>query len=141
MRLIPDLVLTPQGWESGRAVAVTGGRIAAVQAVGAAQRGDVALAGRALLPGTVNSHCHTFQSLLRGLGDNLDFMGWRDRVLYPFSERLDREGIALGATFPFAQMLRQGTATCVDFFCAEDDRNENAEAVVEGARPGGIRLG
>src|SRR5207245_11155569 len=96
MRLIPDLVLTPQGWESGRAVAVTGGRIAAVQAVGAAQRGDVALAGRALLPGAVNSHCHTLQSLLRGLGDNLGFLGWRDRVLYPLSARLAGEGRGVG---------------------------------------------
>ena len=85
MRLLPDLVLTPEGWQRERAVAVTDGRIAMVQAAGASQRGDVALPGRALLPGTVNSHCHTFQSLLRGLGDDLDFMAWRDRVLYPFS--------------------------------------------------------
>jgi 5-methylthioadenosine/S-adenosylhomocysteine deaminase len=140
MRLLPDLVLTPQGWEAGRAVAVTDGRIAAVQAAGAPQRNDVALPGRALLPGTVNSHCHTFQSLLRGLGDDLDFMGWRDRVLYPFSERLDRDGIALGATFAFAEMLKHGATTCVDFFYLQDDGNENAEAVIAAARAVGIRL-
>lgn len=140
MRLLPDLVLTPQGWETGRAVAITGGRIAAVQASGVPQRGDVPLPGRALLPGTVNSHCHTFQSLLRGLGDDFDFMGWRDRVLYPFSERLDRDGIALGATFAFAEMLRHGATTCVDFFYLQDDGNENAEAVIAAARAVGIRL-
>src|SRR3989475_12850366 len=140
MRLLPELALTPQGWETGRAVAIPDGRIAAVQSVSAPQRGDVALPGRALLPGTVNSHCHTFQSLLRGLGDDLDFMGWRDRVLYPFSERLDREGIALGATFAFAEMLRQGATTCVDFFYLQDDGNENAEAVIAAARAVGIRL-
>jgi 5-methylthioadenosine/S-adenosylhomocysteine deaminase len=140
MRLLPELVLTPQGWLSGRAVAVTDGRIAAVQAAGAPQRSDVALPGRALLPGTVNSHCHTFQSLLRGLGDDLDFMGWRDRVLYPFSERLDRQGIALGATFAFAEMLRAGVTTCADFFYLQDDGNENAEAVIEAARAVGVRL-
>ena len=116
MRLLPELVLTPAGWHAGRAVAITAGRIAAVQAAGAPQRGDLALPGRALLPGTVNSHCHTFQSLLRGLGDDLDFAGWRDRVLYPFSERLDRQGIALGAAFAFAEMLQSGVTTCVDFF-------------------------
>ena len=140
MRLLPDLVLTPAGWQAGRAVAITDGRIAAVQAPGAPQRGDVALPGRALLPGTVNSHCHTFQSLLRGLGDDLDFMGWRDRVLYPFSERLDRVGIALGAAFAFAEMLKQGATTCVDFFYLQDAGNENAEAVIEAARAVGIRL-
>src|SRR5437867_6565042 len=140
MRLLPELALTPQGWETGRAVAITDGRIAAVQSVGAPQRGDVALPGRALLPGTVNSHCHTFQSLLRGLGDDLDFMGWRDRVLYPFSERLDREGIALGATFAFAEMLRHGVTTCVDFFYLNDGDHAHAEALMAAARPAGIRL-
>jgi 5-methylthioadenosine/S-adenosylhomocysteine deaminase len=139
-RLLPGLVLTPDGWRPGRAVAVTDGRIAAVQAAGVPQPGDVALPGRALLPGTVNSHCHTFQSLLRGLGDDLDFMGWRDRVLYPFSERLDRTGIALGAAFAFAEMLKQGVTTCVDFFYLHDSGNENAEAVIEAARAVGIRL-
>ena len=140
MRLRPELVLTPDGWQSGRAVLVTDGRIAAVQAAGQDQPGDVALPGRALLPGTVNAHCHTFQSLLRGLGDDLDFMGWRDRVLYPFSERLDRDAIALGAAFAFAEMLRHGATTCVDFFYLQDSGNENAEAVIAAARAVGIRL-
>src|SRR5438477_11560605 len=140
MRLLPELALTPQGWEPERAIAITDGRIAAVQAIGAPQRGDVALPGRALLPGTVNSHCHTFQALLRGLGDDLDFMGWRDRVLYPFSERLDRRGIALGGQLAFAEMLRHGVTTCVDFFYLQDDGNDNAEAVIEAARACGIRL-
>jgi 5-methylthioadenosine/S-adenosylhomocysteine deaminase len=140
MRLIPELVLTPQGWQRDRAIAITDGRIAAVHAIGTPQRGDVALPGRALLPGTVNSHCHTFQSLLRGLGDGLDFMGWRDRVLYPFSERLDRDAIGLGATFAFAEMLRHGATTCVDFFYLQDAGNENAEAVIAAARTVGIRL-
>jgi 5-methylthioadenosine/S-adenosylhomocysteine deaminase len=140
MRLLPELLLTPEGWQAERAVLITDGRIAAVQAAGAPQPGDVTLPGRALLPGTVNSHCHTFQSLLRGLGDDLDFMGWRDRVLYPFSERLDRAGIALGATFAFAEMLRHGVTTCVDFFYLQDAGNENAEAVIEAAASVGIRL-
>jgi len=139
-RLVPDLVLTPAGWQAGRAVAVADGRIAAVEVAGTPRPGDLALPGRALLPGTVNAHCHTFQSLLRGLGDDLDFMGWRDRVLYPFSERLDRDAIALGAAFAFAEMLRHGVTTCVDFFYLNDDGNDNAEAVIAAARAVGMRL-
>jgi 5-methylthioadenosine/S-adenosylhomocysteine deaminase len=140
MRLLPDLVLTPEGWRAGRAVDVADGRIAAVEDPGAPRTGDLVLPGRALLPGTVNTHCHAFQSLLRGLGDDLDFMGWRDRVLYPFSERLDRAGLALGAAFAFAEMLKQGATTCVDFFYVQDEGNDNAEAVIEAARAVGIRL-
>src|SRR5687767_10282078 len=140
VRLLPDLVLTPDGWKRKVAIAITDGRVAWLGPAGATQAGDVALPGRALLPGTVNSHCHTFQSLLRGLGDDLDFMGWRNRVLYPFSERLDRDGIALGATLAFAEMLLHGATTCVDFFYLQDDGNENAEAVIAAARDVGIRL-
>src|SRR5207247_7256297 len=116
MRLLPERLLTPDGWRRDAAVAVTDGRVAHVGPAGVPHAGDVTLPGRALLPGTINAHGHAFQSLLRGLGDDLDFMGWRDRVLYPFSERLDRDAIALGATFAFAEMLRHGVTTCVDFF-------------------------
>ena len=117
MRLAPDLVLIDGRFERGRAIAIADGRIADVAPAAGDEAADVErLPGKALLPGTVNAHCHTFQSLLRGLGDDLDFMAWRDRVLYPYSTRLDREGIYLGAAFAFAEMLLHGATTCVDFF-------------------------
>ena len=143
MRLAPDLVLIDGRFERGRAIAIADGRIADVGAAPAAggEAADVErLPGKALLPGTVNAHCHTFQSLLRGLGDDLDFMAWRDRVLYPYSTRLDREGIYLGAAFAFAEMLLHGATTCVDFFYLQDEGNANAEAVIQAARDTGIRL-
>ena len=136
MRLAPDLVLIDGRVERGRAIAIAGGRIADIGAAPAAgEAADVErLPGKALLPGTVNAHCHTFQSLLRGLGDDLDFMAWRDRVLYPYSTRLDREGIYLGAAFAFTEMLLHGATTCVDFFYLQDEGNANAEAVIQAAR-------
>src|SRR5258705_6054251 len=146
MRLLPDLVLVDGRFEPGRVVEIDDGRITGVvpfpPAWGdAASAADVVrLRGKALLPGTVNAHCHTFQSLLRGLGDDLDFMAWRDRVLYPYSTRLDREGIYLGAAFAFAEMLLHGATTCVDFFYLQDEGNDNAEAVIRAARDVGIRL-
>ncbi len=146
LRLVPDLTLVDGRFEAGRAVSVRDGRIADVTPFpppwGDAAFADdvVRLPGKALLPGTVNAHCHTFQSLLRGLGDDLDFMAWRDRVLYPYSTRLDREGIYLGAAFAFAEMLGHGATTCVDFFYLQDAGNDNAEAVIRAARDTGIRL-
>jgi cytosine/adenosine deaminase-related metal-dependent hydrolase len=96
MRLLPDLVHVEGRVQSGLAVDVADGRITAPTPAADA-RGATRLSGALLLPGTVNAHCHTSQSLLRGLGDDFDFMAWRDRVLYPYSTRLDREGIYLGA--------------------------------------------
>src|SRR5260370_1307383 len=101
---------------------------------------DLTVPGRGRPAGPVSAHCHAFQSLLGGLGDDLDFAGWRDRVLYPFSQRLDRRGIALGAEFAFAEMLLHGATTCVDFFYLQDGGNANAEAVIEAARRAAIRL-
>ena len=141
MRIVPDLALIGGRFARDVAVEVTDGRITAVTPGPSDNAPDtVRLAGKALLPGTVNAHCHTFQSLLRGLGDDLDFMQWRDRVLYPFSTRLDRDGIYLGAAFAFAEMLMHGATTCVDFFYLQDQGNDNAEAVIQAARDTGIRL-
>ena len=139
MRLLPDLVYADGRVQPGLAIEVADGRIAAITPA-ADPAGAVRLTGKLLLPGTVNAHCHSFQSLLRGLGDDLDFMAWRDRVLYPYSTRLDREGIYLGAAFAFTEMLLHGATTCVDFFYLQDEGNENAEAVIQAARDVGIRL-
>ena len=94
----------------------------------------------AVLPGTVNAHAHSFQALLRGLGDDLPFAQWRDRVLYPFSERLDRRGIRAGALLDFAEMAKAGVTTVVDFFYLHDGGNENAMEVVDAAAQVGIRV-
>src|SRR5262245_37538888 len=67
-------------------------------------------------------------------------MGWRDRVLYPFSRRLDARGIEIGAAFAFAEMLRHGITTVVDFFYVQGGGNANAEAAIRAAKRVGIRL-
>jgi 5-methylthioadenosine/S-adenosylhomocysteine deaminase len=67
-------------------------------------------------------------------------MGWRDRVLYPFSRRLDTRGIEIGAAFAFAEMVRHGITTVVDFFYVQSGSNANAEAAIRAARRVGIRL-
>src|ERR1700687_826140 len=84
MRLAPDLVYVDGRLQRGLGVDVADGRIVTV-GPDSGETGALKLAGKALLPGTVNAHCHSFQSLLRGLGDDLDFMSWRDRGLYPYS--------------------------------------------------------
>lgn len=145
MILLPALCYAAGGFQPDWAVALEAGRIAAIGPRGAVAAGAdpgslLALPERVLLPGGVNAHAHTFQSLLRGLGDDLDFMSWRDRVLYPVSRRLDARGIEIGAAFAFAEMLCHGITTVVDFFYIQAGGNENAEAVIRAAKRVGIRL-
>ncbi len=121
------------------------GDIAAVGPAGELRRAHpdavaVPLPGKALLPGTVSTHTHTFQYLVRGFGDDLDFFDWREKGIYRYSLKLDADGIHTGALLAFAELLRHGTTTAVDFFYLNDQANENAEAVIQAARDVGIRV-
>src|SRR6266536_5456947 len=108
-----ELIFAEDSWRRRHGLVVQGSRILATGSpADLADRfpdhdredwGDVAV-----VPGCVNGHAHSFQALLRGFGDDLSFMGWRDRVLYPFSERLDTDAIRTGALFDFAEMVRHG---------------------------------
>src|SRR5579863_7703434 len=98
------------------------------------------LGRRAMLPGTVNAHNHSFQSLLRGFGDDLPFLAWRDRALYRFSPKLGREGVYTGALFAFAEIALSGVTTVCDFFYINDGGNDNARAVIAAAEAVGMRV-
>ena len=93
----------------------------------------------ALIPGGVNVHNHSFQALLRGLGDDLPFLEWRARGLYKYGADLKPDLIYLGALLAFGEMLRSGTTTVCDFFYVHDDGLENDRAVLRAADELGIR--
>lgn len=93
-----------------------------------------------LLPGFVNSHNHSFQSLLKGFCDDRDFFTWRDQALYKYSKVLTRDDIYTGALFAFGEMLKCGITTVCDFFYINDQANENARAVIEAAMDLGMRI-
>ncbi len=107
------------------------------------------LGRRVMIPGTINAHNHSFQSLLRGFGDDLSFLDWRERALYRFTPRilesmghadLRSRGTYVGALFAFAEMALCGVTTVCDFFYLNDHGNENARAVIQAARDVGLRL-
>ena len=135
--LEPDLLYADGALRPGLAVTVEGGAITAVEpATGRGRR----LRGRALVPGAVNAHNHSFQSLVRGFGDDLRFADWRDQGIYRYSQGLGPEEIYVGALFAFGEMLTCGVTTVADFFYLHDQGNDNAWAVIRAARDVGIRL-
>ncbi|MBI2027557.1 MAG: amidohydrolase [Deltaproteobacteria bacterium] len=93
-----------------------------------------------LLPGTINTHNHSFQSLVRGFSDDRSFSEWRDQGIYKFSKLLDQNGIYTGALFAFYEMILNGVTTVCDFFYIHDGGNQNARAVIQAAHDVGIRL-
>ncbi|MDB4960856.1 MAG: hypothetical protein JWP01_855 [Myxococcales bacterium] len=95
---------------------------------------------RAMVPGTVNTHNHSFQSLLRGIGDDLPFLEWRDKALYKYSPRLTADDMGTAALFAFGEMLLHGVTTVCDFYYLNAQGNDNASATIDAARRLGIRI-
>ena len=96
--------------------------------------------GRAMVPGTVNTHNHSFQSLLRGIGDDLSFLEWRDKALYRYSPKLGADDMATAALFAFGEMLLHGVTTVCDFYYLNAQGNDHASATIEAAKRLGIRI-
>ncbi|MEZ4367332.1 MAG: amidohydrolase family protein [Kofleriaceae bacterium] len=94
----------------------------------------------AVVPGTVNAHNHSFQSLLRGIGDDLPFLTWRDRALYRYSPRLDADGMYTAALLAFGEMLLHGVTTVCDFYYLNAQGNEHAAATIAAAEHLGMRI-
>lgn len=140
--LTASLVWADHSFSRESALLIDGDRIAGIAGRGRIPSDAVVedWGGVALVPGTVNAHGHAWQNLLKGFADDRSFEGWRDEVLYPFSERLDREAIYAGALFAFAEALLAGVTTTVDFFYLHDGANDNAECVIKAAGDVGIRL-
>lgn len=95
---------------------------------------------RAMVPGTINTHNHSFQSLLRGIGDDLPFLAWREQALYRYSPRLGPEDMATAALFAFGEMLLHGVTTVCDFYYLNHQGNDCASATIDAARRLGIRI-
>lgn len=92
------------------------------------------------VPGTVNTHNHSFQSLLRGIAIDQPFLTWRDNSLYKYSPQMRLEDIYNGALFAYAEMMKCGVTSVCDFFYLHNYGTESDEAVIQAAKDIGIRL-
>ena len=103
--------------------------------------GDVIDFGEAIIvPGTVNTHTHSMQSLIRGFGDDLDLLTWLQKNVYKYCQDMNEDHAYWGALLSFAEMVRSGITTVIDFFYLNGRGNACARAVIRAARDLGIRL-
>lgn len=115
--------LLPDGWAENVRIALTDGRIAAVEIGVPAQAGDERHA--VALPGLGNVHSHGFQrgmaglSEHRGAGDD-DFWSWRE-VMYRFLDRLTPEDVEAITAQAYAEMLETGFTRVGEFHYLHND--------------------
>ena len=112
----------------------------------------VNMPGKALLPGFVNAHSHSFQRLIRGksesrLSSGPDFWSWRN-TMYRAANSLSPAGVYDVARMAFLEMLLAGTTTVGEFHYLHndpdgkpyDDPNLLSKQVIAAAQSVGIRI-
>ena len=112
----------------------------------------VPLPGKALLPGFVNTHSHSFQRLIRGKSESRamsgrDFWSWRG-TMYHAAAHLDPEDVYDVARMAFLEMLLSGTTAVGEFHYLHnapggrpyDDPNLLGKQVIAAAQSVGIRI-
>ena len=70
-------------------------------------------AGKALMPGLVNMHTHAGMSLMRGVGEDIPFHEWLDRI-WVLEEGLDEEYVYHATKVACLEMIKTGTTTFND---------------------------
>ncbi len=150
----PDLVCIDGRFASGLGVHVdAAGKIAAVGSLDPGVTGEmIRLPGRALLPGLVNGHSHSFQRLIRGRAETRgasrnNFWTWRD-TMYRAARELDTEDVYDVARMTFLEMALAGITSVGEFHylhrrpdgAAYGDANELALRVIAAARSVGLRI-
>src|SRR5271167_701009 len=112
----------------------------------------VDLAGKALLPGFVNVHSHSFQRLIRGKSESRivsgkNFWSWRG-TMYHAASQLDPQEVYDVARMAFLEMVLAGTTTVGEFHYLHnapdgrpyDDSNLLSKQVIAAAQSVGIRI-
>lgn len=69
-----------------------------------------------LMPGLVNTHCHSPMTLLRGQGDALPLSDWLAEVVWPREARMDADDVHRGMLLASAELLRYGVTTSVEMY-------------------------
>ncbi len=150
----PELLYLDGNFVSGKGVLVEDGgqieRVATRQTAG--QANIVDLPRKALLPGFINTHSHTFQRLIRGKSESRivsgkDFWSWRG-TMYHAAAQLSPEEVYDVARMAFLEMLLAGITTVGEFHYLHTDPTGKAyidpnllsKQVIDAARSVGIRI-
>jgi formimidoylglutamate deiminase len=146
----PELLYSRSAFTTGSLLVSPAGSVLAAGADPSAAVVD--LPGKALLPGFVNAHSHTFQRLIRGKSESRvtsgrDFWSWRG-TMYHAAAQLDPQDVYDVARMAFLEMVLSGTTTVGEFHYLHnapggrpyDDPNLLSKQIIAAAQSVGIRI-
>ncbi|WKY46888.1 amidohydrolase [Eubacteriaceae bacterium ES3] len=71
--------------------------------------------GKIIFPGFINTHTHLFQTLLKGLGDDMDLKDWLATMTFPAARFLTPEDCYQAALLGSMESVRSGITTSLDY--------------------------
>jgi 5-methylthioadenosine/S-adenosylhomocysteine deaminase len=86
--------------------------------------------GKAVFPGLINTHNHLFQTLLKGLGDDLVLSGWLKNMTFPSAVHLTDESCYYGAMIGCLDGFHSGTTTMLDYHYPHPE-NGHDDAIIK----------
>jgi formimidoylglutamate deiminase len=148
----PELLYVDGGFITGGELLVSGSGVILDVGEDASDAVVVEMPGKALLPGFVNAHSHSFQRLIRGKAESRavsgrDFWSWRG-TMYHAASSLDPQQVYDVARMAFLEMVLSGTTTVGEFHYLHnapdgrpyDDPNLLAKQVIAAAESVGLRI-
>ena len=151
---LPELTYAKGSFQSGCGLLVDEHGVILQSGAGIDATGHTAvpMPRKALLPGLVNAHSHTFQRLIRGAAEHGgpngdDFWAWRNRM-YAAAAALSPEELFHVARMAFLEMAFNGITAVGEFHyvhrntdgSAYEDPNLLSKAVISAASSVGIRI-
>jgi 5-methylthioadenosine/S-adenosylhomocysteine deaminase len=91
-------------------------------------------AGCVVMPGLVQAHVHTVQTLARGRADDLELLDWLRQVIWPYEAALDEDAACAAGELACAELLLGGTTAILDMATVH-----HTDAIFAAAERAGIR--
>jgi 5-methylthioadenosine/S-adenosylhomocysteine deaminase len=100
-------------------IGVAGGQIVQIEpspdAAGMNAKATIDAHGMIAFPGLINTHTHLFQTLTKGLGDEMYPIPWGKAVTRPTASALDPDEAYFGAMLGCLEAIRSGTTSILEF--------------------------
>lgn len=77
-------------------------------------------AGKIVMPGIVNTHCHAAMTLLRGYADDMRLMEWLQTKIWPAEAKMTADDVYWGTALAAYEMLSGGITTFLDMYFPAD---------------------
>ena len=87
-----------------------------------------------VMPGLVQAHVHTCQTLARGRADDLELLDWLRNVIWPYEGSLDEDAASTSTELACAELLLGGTTAILDMATVH-----HTDAIFAAAERSGIR--